>query len=677
MKAKRTEARKTTLRKRTVPVKDITERKNAELERTQIESLFKLVFDNSSDLLALIRVDPERGFTLAAINRKYLRLARQFKPEITESDFLGRTREDVLLRVFGIDPVLVDQETRRYRQVHESLETMRYEEVLVFGTQRFHADVVLAPVLDEKGVCRYLLWSSRDMTERQKAQEVLRQNEEYYRLLFENSYDVVVALDKHGSAKFISPSTRRFSGFDPEELHGKNGSEVIHPEDRDKAWASFSECLRTPGIQPPVEIRFRQKDGTYSWVEVTANNLLDNPAIQAVIVNHHDITERNKAEAALAESEESYRKLADNLPGIVYRLDLTKQGHMTFFNEQLEPLTGYVPEELHHGEVCSIDPLILPADRIQVIAEVKQAMRERRSFSVEYRLRHKDGSIRHFIERGTPVVGADGKPMHIDGVIFDLTEKRKAEEERTRIEAEFHQAQKMEVVGLLAGGIAHDFNNILLVVMNYAEIMLRKLPPGHELRTEVNEIRAAAEKAEVLTDQLLGFSRKQKRKPQRLDVNRVVSDVAKMIRSLLGHSVQLEVAIDALEGFLIMDPSQLEQILLNLAVNAKDAMPNGGKLVIETRDVVLDEMRLTPYPDVAPGEYVQIRITDTGAGMDAEILDRIFEPFFTTKVKGTGLGLPVVGGIVKQNRGHIEVESHPGKGTTFRLFFRKADRAKP
>lgn len=339
-------------------------------------------------------------------------------------------------------------------------------------------------------------------------------------------------------------------------------------------------------------------------------------------------------------------------------------------------------EEVYH--MFGVDPakfaatyegfleLVHPEDREKVQHAYDSSVREGRDgYEIEHRIVRADtGAVRFVQEKCKHFKDARGRVVRSVGFLQDITEQKLAEQERLKLQEQLQQSQRLESVGQLAGGIAHDFNNILSIILGYGSTILSQLPAESPLRADVEEIVTAGERAAALTRQLLAFSRKQPSQPTPLDLNDVIRDLEKMLRRLIGENIALELRLEEDLGAIVADPSHLEQVVLNLVVNACDAMPEGGQLLIETANVRLDESYAATHPEVKPGDYVLLTVTDTGHGMSPEVKEHIFEPFFTTKERGagTGLGLSTVYGIVKQAGGHIAVYSEAGQGATFKVY---------
>jgi len=367
----------------------------------------------------------------------------------------------------------------------------------------------------------------------------------------------------------------------------------------------------------------------------------------------------------LQESERLFHLIGENAADLIAVVD--SKGNRLYNSPSYEKLLGYSPEDLTNS--TGLDQ-VHPEDRNKVLAASDQAKRTGTGQRLEYRMRHKSGAWRILESTASAVRNAHGETEKLVIVNRDITERKQAEEELRESEHQLRQAQKMEAVGRLSGGIAHDFNNLLSVIIGYADEFDDSQGDTDKLRKNTEQIKKAGLRAAALTRQLLAFSRQQVLQPRILDLNGVVTDLAKMLRRLIGEDIELVLALDPATGRVKADQSQLDQVIVNLVVNARDAMPEGGKLTVETTNTELTDKQAAKMPYVQPGSYVQLTVTDTGSGMDAETIAHIFEPFFTTKEKGkgTGLGLATVYGIIKQSGGYIWVLSEPGKGTSFKIF---------
>jgi two-component system cell cycle sensor histidine kinase/response regulator CckA len=454
-------------------------------------------------------------------------------------------------------------------------------------------------------------------------------------------------------------------GLEPGEFGGTYEEllERVHPDDRTLFGESVEEAITHDS--PAVVYRTVWPDGTVHWHERKSQHVLDaNGQFRGVAGVTFEVTDREEAAASLRESEERFRLIAEHAHDLIALLDA--DGRFSYVSPSCEPMLGYLPEELV-GTVAG--DLIHPGDRPDgLIFRTLQ----------EVRLERADGDWIWVEGRSYHIEGASGS--HSAVIARNISERKRAETARVLLESELRQAQKMEAIGQLAGGIAHDFSNLLTVISGYTEILLSRPAQAAEGAEEILEIKRAAHRAARLIRQLLAFSRRQVIEPKPLDLTDIVRETQTMFAPLIGENITFETALSEGLGSVSADAVQIEQVIMNLVVNARDAMPDGGKLRVTTANVTVSEDFAEREPDTAPGDYVVLTVSDTGHGMDAETVGRIFEPFYTTKARGagTGLGLATVYGIAKQFGGNIEVESEPGAGTAFRLFFpRIADAPQP
>jgi len=370
-----------------------------------------------------------------------------------------------------------------------------------------------------------------------------------------------------------------------------------------------------------------------------------------------------RREEAFRQVEERYRQLVEGIPAVLYAARPDASFATTYISPYIETLVGYSPGEWT-GDDDVWSHRIHPDDQERVLADWKRALDDRCAGTSEYRLTTKAGRVVWVRDTRSLTRDSQGRPLEVRGFLVDITEQK-------RFEEELRQSQKMEAIGRLASGVTHDFNNVLTIITGYSDLLMERLKPGDPLREHVEEINTAGYRATSLTRQLLSFSRKQEWQPGLLDLNAIAANMEFMLRRLIGEDIDLNIAANATLATVRADRSQVEQVIVNLAVNARDAMPTGGLLTIETMNMDLDDTFARLHAGVRPGPYVLLAVSDTGIGMDGETKSHLFEPFFTTKEKGkgTGLGLSIVYGIVKQAGGHIWAYSEPGRGACFKIYF--------
>ncbi len=372
----------------------------------------------------------------------------------------------------------------------------------------------------------------------------------------------------------------------------------------------------------------------------------------------------------LIQNEKMFQLICENAEDLVAIVDLN--GNRIYNSPSYVKTLGYSLEELKHSPGLE---QVHPDDRPRVMQATQEAIAYGSSNRLEYRFRHKDQTWRNLESTASAIRNNKGEAERLVIVNRDITQRKKTEEALRQRDEQLRQSQKMEAVGRLSGGIAHDFNNLMGVILGYSEAVQSRLKPGDPTLTDMEEIKQAGQSAVTLTRQLLAFSRQQVLQPRVLDLNDVVSDIGKMVRRLIGGDIELTTSMEPDLAKVKADKGQIEQVIMNLAVNSRDAMPEGGKFRIETKNVEVEDVLADSLPDLLVGPYVQLIVSDTGTGMSAETQQHIFEPFFTTKAvgKGTGLGLATVYGIVKQSGGAISVTSSPGKGTSFAIYLPRVE----
>jgi two-component system, cell cycle sensor histidine kinase and response regulator CckA len=579
----------------------------------------------------------------------------------------GYTRAEAMSMNMA-DMLSPEQLTRAYEMMSNKVEaggTTLYElEITAKDGHHVCLELNTRLIYNQQGQPIGVQGIGRDITERKRAAEDLRENEERYRQLIEFSPDAVIV---HSEGRFTfanSAAAKLFGASESAQLLGRPVMDFVHPDYRSLVGQRIEHVIGGQEV-PLVEERLVRLDGQVIEAEVMALPFMHQgrPAVQCIV---RDITERKRAERERNTERELLDALFEHLPvGVLLR---DAQGRYTRANRRAaqileierEELIGMTAEELLQREqITRADgqPLQLEQMHSAIAIRWQQAVSARPAL-----ITTPAGNRRRVVASAAPVSLSESELGSVV-VIEDVTEQHATQEQ-------LRQSQKMESIGLLAGGVAHDFNNLLTAIQGNTQLALRKVGADDPLRHRLLEVEKAAQRAAVLTRQLLAFSRRQylERKPANL--NDTINDIMKMVRRIIGEDVEVRVNEAADLAMVFADPTQIEQVIMNLAVNARDAMPRGGLLAIETSNVELDAAYCRRYGYVQPGRYVEIKVSDTGCGMDAETQARIFEPFFTTKElgKGTGLGLAMVYGIVKQHDGHINVYSEPGHGTTFRIY---------
>lgn len=521
-------------------------------------------------------------------------------------------------------------------------------------------EMTITPVRADGREVTHFIAIKQDVTARIQSQDALRISEERFRHLVENSSDGILLLNPEGTILYASESAVRVSGFPRRELVGRNVCEFIHAEDRPAARQTFANCLGENAAPSSGEYRVQHKDNSWRYFEGTATNRQHEPSVQAIVFNFRDTTERRCAEEALRQTEEKYREIVEN--AVVGIFQTTPDGRYLKINRALADMYGSDSPEQRMEAVNDIGRQVYvdPSRREQFKREMQQHGILR---NFEYEVYRRDGSRMWLMENSRAVRDASGNVLYYEGTVEDITQRKLLEEQ-------LRQAQKLEAVGRLAGGVAHDFNNMLGVIIGYSELLQERCKLDNSMQKGVAEIKKAANRAASLTRQLLAFSRKQVLQSRVLNLNETLSDISRMLHRLIGDDVEVITKPGSDLGLVKADPGQIEQVIMNLAVNARDAMPHGGKLVLKTENVQIGQPYADRHLPVVPGSYVLLSVTDSGCGMDADTISHIFEPFFTTKEqgKGTGLGLSIVYGIVKQSGGYIWVYSEPGRGTTFKIY---------
>ena len=476
------------------------------------------------------------------------------------------------------------------------------------------------------------------------------------RLAVEASGEAIFMTDARGAITYVNPEFVRVYGYTPEELIGRTTPRILKSGGTSaEEYASFWRQLRS-GQVVKREFVNRRKDGATVQIESSANPIVMNDDLVGFLAVQRDVTARKATEAALRESESRYRALAEAAHDSIFIVDA---------DARIEYANAVSLERFQMKSDAIGKPLfdVFPRESAEEMwKELSSVFSSGKRQYFESRFETPSGDL-WLGAWLVPLAREAAQTPAVMGVARDITERK-------RLEREFTQAQKMEAVGRLAGGVAHDFNNLLTAILGYADLLLKAVGSDSNVASDLREIRNAGERASRLTRQLLTFSRKQAFSPKVINLNDVVGELQKMLARIIGEDIVLDVAMERQLADTKVDPSQIEQLLVNLVVNARDAMPRGGTIRIQTTNAELDAVFCRRHDGATPGRHVALIVEDTGCGITVDTLAHVFEPFFTTKPagKGTGLGLSTVYGIVKQSGGYITIDSEPGRGTTFTTY---------
>jgi len=473
----------------------------------------------------------------------------------------------------------------------------------------------------------------------------------------------IAIVDAKGQHTYANAAFAQMLGHESAgSIVGRPWQDVYAPQDVERVEKEIRESLRKTGKwYGPMNIH--RRDGSALPVEMAITSLPDG----GVVCVSRDMTAKRDAENARAQAEAKYKMLVEQVAAISYIAELGIHGEWLYVSPQVETMFGFSTEEWL-GDSKAWTQHVHPEDH-KIVEAAEAASQRGERFQAEYRVVRKDGRVIWVSDTAVVVEGSDAHPL-MEGIIVDITERK-------QLETQLQQARRMEAIGRLAGGIAHDFNNLLTIIKGYTELALNRPKISPELQADVERIEDASERASTLVRQLLAFSRRQVLQPKLLDLNSIVMGLDKLLRRLMDEAIQMSTVPGKNIGTIKADPGQMEQVIMNLVVNARDAMPNGGRLTVETANVELDAAYASDHATVKPGQYVMLAVSDTGTGMSPETVAHIFEPFYTTKEsgRGTGLGLSTVYGIVKQSGGYVWVYSEVGRGSSFKVYLPRVEEA--
>jgi PAS domain S-box-containing protein len=634
-------------------VQDITERKQAETALRESDARYRALFNESADGILIADIETK---TFKYANQALCRMLGYTEDELRTMGVLDIHPKDAVKSVVAE----FEAQTRGDKTLATNIPCLRKDGSV------FHADINSGKIIIDDRQCNVGFF--RNITERKRAEEALRESRQIIEGILNAIPVRVFWKDKNLVYLGCNAVFARDAGFaDPKDIIGKDDYQMGWRDQAEKYRGDDRQVIESGGSKLLIEEPLTAPGGKIITILTSKIPLLGSKGeISGLLGTYLDITERKQAEEVLrqrANLQDQLAHTAASVPGMIYSLRLRPDGstEMPYASGALNDIFDLQPKDVTE-DAAPIFSLIHPDDIGHVQATIAESARTLNPWRDEFRVRHvRLGEI--WVEgHSVPQREPDGSILW-HGFVQDITGRK-------RLEAQVFQSQKLETVGKLAGGIAHEFNSILTAIIGQSELLLGDLPAGSPLAKNATEISKAADRAATLTRQLLAYGRKQFLQPESLDLNRVIAGMEGMFHHLMGGMVDTQIIPAPGLHAVKADAGQIEQVIMNLAMNARDAMPNGGKLTLETANVSFDQDSVGRYPELKPGDYVMLAITDTGRGMSEGVKAHVFEPFFTTKGvgQGAGLGLSTCYGIIKQSGGHISVYSEPGRGTTFKIY---------
>ncbi len=624
-------------------IQDITDKKETENKLKESENKFRSMAENFSDFLFMTDLDGKITYA----SPSSMNIFGYTPSEMTDTHFSSYLSKEYLK--------IAEDEFREVLQMQRKASDFFLK--IRKKDSSFFMGELTGSVLKVNGIIIGTLGIIRDVTEKREFEEKLVYSEERYKLLSDVTTEGIL-IHRNGIAIDVNSRLCELLGFERDELLNHDMTGLVHPD--------YMDIVRENIVKEkcsPYTIKMFKKNGDYFYAEIESRNIRTTAGVSRATAVR-DVTDRQLTEEKLMRSEDNFRLLIENLPDEVFVHDL--EGNIIFANRIASINTGYSKEELALLTVYDLDP-----------------ESEEREDKVKYWKKISYNEIHQFpsnhLRKDSSVYPVEvllskmnrGKDDFIIAVVRDLTENQEYERERTELRNQLEQSRKLESVGRLAGGVAHDFNNMLSIIIGNSDLILRSLDKTDSLYRKIEKISQAAERSADLTRQLLAFARQQTIRPEILDINETIGAMLRMVRRLIGEDITLRWEPGKNVGKVCADPSQIDQIIINLVINARDAIGHkSGRIIIGTESIYFDREYCKRNTEYTEGEYVRINISDDGCGIEKEDCKKIFEPFFTTKSKdrGTGLGLSTVYGIVRQNNGYINVYSEPGTGTTFKIY---------